>query len=126
MGEILPDLDERLERAIKEHLSYYVREYDRLPADVRAKKSLLRARVDNNDKRSPKLIDRDLLGDYLSLRVQESTNRLQETSNQMQQSNNKLEESNYKLQLFVGILAAASVISAIAQAYIAYLAYIVK
>lgn len=88
------DLDSTLESAMRDHLKRYVETYKKLSDKEKKGLDLLECRVNNDDPRSNRIIDRELLGDYLSL---------------------KLAKSNYRLQWIVAIFAFAASISAIIE-----------
>ena len=87
------DIDERLESEVRDHLSRYVEKYDKLPDKNKGGLDLLEYRIDG-DPKSNHIIDRDLLADYLSLRIAKSNNALQK---------------------WVAVFAFASTISAVIQ-----------
>lgn len=72
------NLDEKLEDAMRDHLDRYVEEYEKLKKEGKVGKlDLLEYRIDPTNPKSKRIIDRDLLADYLSLKVAKSNNRLQ-------------------------------------------------
>ncbi len=64
------DIDGRLESEVRNHLSRYVEKYDKL--SDKGGLDLLEYKIGSNH-----IIDRDLLADYLSLRIAKSNNALQ-------------------------------------------------
>jgi hypothetical protein len=78
MSETKEDLDDVLEGAIREHLHRYTLEYLGLKKEGKVGSlDLLEYRIDPKNPRSKHIIDRDLLADYLTLKVAKSNNRLQ-------------------------------------------------
>lgn len=88
--------NKRLEREIRNHINRYVEKYDEAVKKAGGKLSLdlLEYKIATNEGDRNLIIDRDLLGDYLSLKVAESNNRL---------------------QLMVGIFVAVSVVLTFVQ-----------
>lgn len=71
------DLDPTLESAMRDHLKKYVEKYKKLSDRDKGGLDLLECRMDNKDPASNRIIDRDLLAGYLSLKVAKSNNTLQ-------------------------------------------------
>ena len=70
------DVDARLEHEIRRHFEKYIREYESLPESVKKDYDLLEYRHQTKSGMK-RIIDRDLVGDYLSLKAVKSNNRLQ-------------------------------------------------
>jgi len=73
----MKNLDGKLEQAIRDHLSKYVEQYEGLSEKQKDGLDLLEYKITNRDGERVAIIDRDLLGDYLSLRLSKSNYHLQ-------------------------------------------------
>ena len=75
---------------MRAHLDKYVKKYNKLSEKEEDGLDLLECRMDNDDPKSNRIVDRQLLADYLTLEVA---------------------KSNYRLQWLVAIFASASILS---------------
>jgi hypothetical protein len=69
--------DERLEVEMREHLLRYVKKYDSLSPEEKGGLDLLEYKITTRDGSKNLIVDRNLLADYLSLKVAESNNSIQ-------------------------------------------------
>jgi hypothetical protein len=86
-------LNSKMDRAIASHLKYYVDFYEKLSPELKGNLDLLEYRLGDGDE-PPHIIDRQLLADYLSFRV---------------------EKSNLTLQLVLGVIAIVAFGLSVAQ-----------